>query len=187
MTTNISLYPFESSRKIWYFADYPEEESESSWINKLQKLLIRLFGDTNAEYYRSYCQNPYVEGYSVESESLTYSIEQSLHTIFDLLHIDIAHPAEVFDYILQSPGLDLIVMYACILTENEFRCDSTITLDIYQDPESDDRYLTIYVRQNEYDTNIIKRMDKICDEYEPTLNDQSGWLLLTTDFKSPAI
>jgi len=181
MTTNLSGYPFESPKKVWYFADLPEEKaSEDSWITKLRNLIIRLFGDTYACY-----QDPYTGYAPGESESLSYTVEQSLRTILDLVQIEIAHPAEVFDYILQNPGLDLVTMYACILTKDEFRHDATITLDLYQDPESDDRYLTIYVRQERYDEDIIARMDRICDKYEPALRGQSGWLLLTTDFKSP--
>lgn len=181
MTTNLSGYPFESSKKVWYFAELPEEkESEESWITKFRNLIIRLFSDTYA-----YSQNSYTGYAPGESESLSYTIEQSLRAILDLVQIEITHPAEVFDYILLNPGLDLVTMYACILTKDEFRHDATITLDLYQDPESDDRYLTIYVRQKEYDPNIIARMDRICDEYEPALRDQSGWLLLTTDYGLP--
>lgn len=181
MTTYLSGYPFESQRKVWYFADLPEEEGpEDSWITKLRNLVIRLFGDTYAYY-----QDPYVEYAPGDSASLSYTVEQSLLTILDLLHIEIIHRAEVLEYILQNPGLDLVAMYACILTEDEFRHDATITLNLYQDQESDDRYLTIYVRQERYDDDIIARMDRICDEYEPALRGQSGWILLTTDFKSP--
>lgn len=181
MTTHLSGYPFESPRKVWYFADLPEEkESEESWITKLRDLIIRLFSDTYACY-----QDPYTEDALGESACLSYTVEQSLLTILDLVDIEIAHPAEVLDYILQNPGIDLVTMYACLLTKDEFRHDAAITLDLYQDPESDDHYLTIYVRQKEYDPNIIARMDRICDEYEPALRGQSGWLLLTTDYKSP--
>lgn len=182
MTTYLSGYPFESPGKVWYFAELPEEkESEESWITKLRNLVIRLFSDTYACYQDTY--TGYAPG---ESESLSYTVEQSLRAILEILQVEISHPAEVFDYILQNPGLDLVTMYACMLTKDEFRRDATITLDLYQDPESDDRYLTIYVRQKEYDKNILKRIDKICDEYEPALKGQSGWLLLTTDYKHPS-
>jgi len=184
--TNISAYPFESSRRGWYYAgDLLIDEREDSWITKLRNLINRLFSDTNAQTYESLYQQSNAIDYPVESESISYTIERSLLEILEILHINIAHRGEVLDYIVRNSGLDLVVMYACILTENEFRHDSTITLDIFQDTESRDEYLTLYVRQEEYDRDIIARMDRICDEYEPALTGQSGWVLLTTDYKSP--
>lgn len=182
MTTSIPSYPFESSRRVWNFPDLPEEKgSEDSWITKLRDRINRLFRDTSARYQDNYASDAHSE-----SPSLSYTTEFSLPTLLAKLHITIAHPAEVIDYILQNPSIGPVVMYACLLTEEGFRHDATITLDLYQDPESDDHYLTIYVRQKEYDKNILKRIDKICDEYEPALKGQSGWLLLTTDYKHPS-
>jgi len=110
---------------------------------------------------------------------------RSLRTILDGLAVGIEHPAEVFGYLRRNPGLAPIVVYACTLTKGEFGGNSTITLDIYQDLDGDDRYLTIYVRQERYDDDIIARMDRVCERYEPALTGLTGWLLLTTDYKAP--
>ncbi len=45
--------------------------------------------------------------------------------------------------------------------------------------------ITIYVRQTQYDPDIIEKIDAICREYEPALEGQNGWILVTTDFSPP--
>ena len=71
------------------------------------------------------------------------------------------------------------------MTVEEFGSTSEITLDIAHDYENSDRCLVVYVRQKKYEDDIITRMDRICDLYEPNLKGLSGWLLLTTDYRPP--
>ena len=128
-------------------------------------------------------QNEYWQG----STSIYPAVETSLLGLRDILGFAFPNPGEVVEYLVQNPGLYDVVMYACSMTAEEFGSTSGITLDIFHDSESGDRYLTLYVRQKKYDDDIIARMDRICDLYEPGLNGLSGWLLLTTDYKPPSI
>ena len=118
---------------------------------------------------------------------MNQTIETSLLGLKDILGFVFPHPGEVVDYLVQNPGLYDVVMYACSMTVEEFGGTSEIILDIFHDSENNDRYLTLYVRQERYEDNIIEKMDRICDRYEPSLKDLSGWLLLTTDYRPPSV
>ena len=60
-----------------------------------------------------------------------------------------------------------------------------LSLELYKDPEVDDRYLTIYVRQKNYDSEIIKRIDKVSERFDDLLEKVSSFLLLTADSRRP--
>jgi len=180
------INPFEVPRKSYYYASYLDETvSYPSSQKSCAKILNQLFGSISLEYCEFVAHKIAQNENWQDSTSIYPAIEASLLGLRDVLGFAFPHPGEVVDYLIQNPGLYDVVMYACSMTEEEFGRTSEITLDIYHDPESDDHYLTIYVRQERYDEDIIARMDRICDKYEPALRGQSGWLLLTTDFKSP--
>ena len=60
-----------------------------------------------------------------------------------------------------------------------------LSLELYNDPDIDDRYLTLYVRQEPYASDIIDRIEAVCDEFLPQLEAASGFFLVTTDFRRP--
>ncbi len=60
-----------------------------------------------------------------------------------------------------------------------------LSLELYNDPEIDDKYLTLYVRQEHYGDSIMDVIDSISAEYEEELPGTSGWMIVTTDFAPP--
>jgi hypothetical protein len=56
---------------------------------------------------------------------------------------------------------------------------------MYRDPEIDDRYLTLYVRLEKYDSGVPERIDAVRRQFEQKLEQVSGDFLLTTDFRPP--
>ena len=60
-----------------------------------------------------------------------------------------------------------------------------LSLELYKDPEFDDQYLMLYVRQNGYDLSIMDRIDAVPEELAPKLDRVAGRLLITTDFCLP--
>jgi hypothetical protein len=113
------------------------------------------------------------------------TIESSLLFLQYYLGFRFTNPEGVIDYLQKHRSLYDITLYACILTEEKFGSRAQISLEVYQDPEIDDQYLTIYVRQNEYEPDIIEKIDTICEEYAPALAGELGYLLVTTDFHPP--
>ena len=115
------------------------------------------------------------------------TIENSLRFLQFYLGFQFPNPGEVIEYLQKHRGIYDVTLYACTLTEEKFGSSAQISLELYQDPEIEDCYLTIYVRQREYQEDIIKKINEICKEYAPTLTGEEGYILVTTDFRSPLV
>jgi hypothetical protein len=60
-----------------------------------------------------------------------------------------------------------------------------LTLELYKDPEVDDRYLTMYVRKEQYEADIWDHLQSISERFNNQLEEVPGYFLLTTDFSRP--
>ncbi len=89
---------------------------------------------------------------------------------------------EVEDYLSEHAGLRSILGPVCQRMRSEFGPHAELSLIVYRDPEIQDRYLTLYVRQRKYDSNIIDRIEQISAEFEAGVSASSGHLLISTDF-----
>jgi hypothetical protein len=58
-----------------------------------------------------------------------------------------------------------------------------LALEVYKAPEIDDRYLTLYIRQEKYQSGIIDRIEAVTSQFMAQLEAASGYLLITTDFR----
>lgn len=88
-------------------------------------------------------------------------------------------------YLLLFPDMiDVVGMIGEAVLER-FSPPSQVALELFKDPESDDQYLTVYVRQEQYDEGILDVLDEISGQFDDMLCDTSGWLLITTDFQDP--
>jgi hypothetical protein len=113
------------------------------------------------------------------------TIENSLLYLQYYLGFRFPAPEEVIDYLQKHRSLYDITLYACTLTEEKFGSHAQISLELYKDPEIDDQYLTIYVRQTEYEPDIIEKIDTVCREFAPSMTGEQGYILVTTDFYPP--
>jgi len=104
----------------------------------------------------------------------------SLRTI----EVILPHPSDVIDYV--ENHLDLVDVLYPIAEElsQSFGPEAELSLELYSDPEFDDRYLTFYVRQNEYG-DVLDKIDLVQQKFSPELEKKSGYLLITTDFRPP--
>jgi len=188
MYLNQYTFLFErTSQKSWIDSEeYFKEIEEGDFLQtKLYKLLIRLFSNTTIESAELISSIIHLDNNDFSSSSYYNSIESSFLLLKNYLGIKFPDSGDVIEYITQHPAIYDVTLYGCLRTREEFYTDSEISLELYKCPESSDKYLTIYVRQDNYTDDIIERMDKICDEYEDALTGQSGWLLLTTDYEPP--
>jgi len=115
---------------------------------------------------------------------VTSQIEALLRHI-ELRHILIPKPGELRQYLLRHQDMIDLLRHACETTSNRFGIRSQLSLKVYRDPEIEDQYLTLYVRQEQYDEQILDEIEEIRLRYEDLLADRSGWLLVTTDFRPP--
>jgi len=176
------ISPFGHYRKTWVWDDCREDDPQF-WRQKLNERLEMLLQNTFSD---SVISEQFLTGWQSESGFINaMTIEGSLRALQNYLGFEFPHPSEVIEYLLQHRNFYDIVLLACVLTEEKFGQNSQISLERYSDPEIDDEYLTIYVRQATYEPDIISKIDAICEEYTKVLDIDQGYLLVTTDFQPP--
>ena len=89
---------------------------------------------------------------------------------------------EVLEYLYEFPDLLDVIPKALTATRKQFP-NAQFSLQVYQDPEIDDKYLALYVRLKRYDDFIIERIEAAEAEFIGLLANKKGWLQLTTDFQ----
>ena len=92
---------------------------------------------------------------------------------------------DIAAYLQQHPDMTSLVAQLAFAAREQLPRDAQLSLELYRDPEIDDTYLTLYVRQRHYIHNLTKRTHAIMDEFDHELATCSGWLLLTTDYRPP--
>ena len=101
------------------------------------------------------------------------------------IQVIVPNPEEVCDYLSCYPDIIELVIFACEETRSRFLLPTQLSLELYRDPEIDDQYLTLYVRQKKYEKNIMDIIEEIRLIYCDELADKKGYFLLTTDFQFP--
>jgi hypothetical protein len=92
---------------------------------------------------------------------------------------------DVESYLARHSDLEGLVEAICKKARAEFGVSAELALQVYEDPEIDDRYLTLYVRQETYAHDIIDRIEVVSGEFHRQLESASGYVLVTTDFRNP--
>ena len=90
---------------------------------------------------------------------------------------------DVEGYLAGHSALQALLPRICERVRAEFGGDAELSLELYLDPEIEDRYLTLYVRQDRYDANIVERLDQLAEQFADELERCTGDVLLTTDFR----
>lgn len=112
------------------------------------------------------------------------SIEPMLEFLASI-QVIVPNPEEVCDYLGRYPDIIELVMLACEETRNRFSLTTQLSIERYSDPEIDDEYLTLYVRQKEYDGSIMDVIEEIWSTYDDELSTKQGDFFVTTDFDFP--
>ena len=94
-------------------------------------------------------------------------------------------PEAVRQYLLRYPDLMPALRTACSSTAERFRGRAQVSLEIWRDPEGEEAYPTLYVRQDHYDPGILDEVEAVSLCFEEQLGASGGWLLVTTDFAPP--
>ena len=92
---------------------------------------------------------------------------------------------EVKSYLFHHPDMIDLVQPICKAVLDRFPPPSQVALELFKDSEGDDQYLTVHVRQEQYDEDILDVLDEVSNQFDDILCDTSGWLLVTTDFQDP--
>lgn len=99
--------------------------------------------------------------------------------------IVIPKPQEVTGYLSDHLDMNRVVLSVCETAASKFCGTAQLSLELFQDPESSDKHLTLYVRQENYNEDIMDIIEEIWEEHDKDFANMSGWLLVTTDFQPP--
>lgn len=97
----------------------------------------------------------------------------------------VPNPIDVESYLAQHPDLAELLDEFCAIIRAAFGTPTELSLEVYDDPEIDDQYLTLYIRQTTYPHDMIDRIDAVCVGFHRKLEAVSGYFLVTTDFRRP--
>ena len=89
------------------------------------------------------------------------------------------------DYLVRHPAVRRPLMEVWSAALKEFRPDAEISVELFSEPDEDDEYLTLYVRQEEYQDDILDRIDAIRAQLRRSPSANTGRVFLTTDFQPP--
>jgi hypothetical protein len=120
-------------------------------------------------------------------ETLT-TPSQETHDALDRLttfNVLVTGRDEIAGYLTHHSDLEMLLEGICSKVREVFGPDAELALELYKDPEIDDRYLTLYVRQEKYQPGIIDRIEAVASQFMTQLETASGYLLITTDFRRP--
>ena len=89
----------------------------------------------------------------------------------------------VTSYISAHPDTGPLLEHLASKLRASFGNNADVTLEVYCDPEIDDRYLTFYVRKPDLSPSDMELIDHISEEFSPGLATASGWVVVMPDFR----
>jgi hypothetical protein len=103
----------------------------------------------------------------------------------EAMGITIPHVQKVMDYLRRHSDLLDIVLKGCRAARETFSTDTELSLEMYSDPDIEDAYPTLYIRQKHYDEQIFTSIENVNSTYESDLVGKAGWFLVTSDLRTP--
>ena len=121
--------------------------------------------------------------YSQKTTDVTSEVERTLTRLQQNQQVAIPRSAEIRDYLLLYPDMTSRLPIVCQIARFYLESRPQLSLELYRDPEIDDSYLTLYVRQKDYNEALLNEIETLSEACNSVLKDSSGWLLITTDFR----
>ena len=94
-------------------------------------------------------------------------------------------PSKVRNFLYSHPDIAGLANIVSEKVYDNFDIGVQLSLEIEDDDVPNSEYLVLNVRVPEYDNSVMDRIRKIRERYYDSLDDMSGWFLLTTDYCSP--
>jgi hypothetical protein len=168
---------------------FEEPLSERDKIERLQDCAIKteltdkLYVIDNLNFYLPEGNETQQDTNANNQEGLPQRIEDVMNQL-SLNHITIPAPDEIRSYLFTySDMADVLSSVTDIVTER-FRESARLSLEIYKDPEAEDKYLSLYIRQENYDDAFFESLNDVRARYNELLNGKTGWIVVTTDFNT---
>jgi len=100
----------------------------------------------------------------------------------------ISNISDVRDYLFRHKDIVDLTRRACRRAKDVFESEpgAQLVLELERDPEFGDEHLTLEVRLGSYeDVDIWGKIDQVSAEFDKQISGESGWLLITTDYRHP--
>ena len=97
--------------------------------------------------------------------------------------VKVTDGSELEQYLANHPDLVPVLEDVCARLRDAFGSDAELSFEFYKDPEQQDQYPVLYVRQTPYEASILNRIETVVTPFMPQLEDASGHFLVTTDFR----
>ncbi|MGI8551547.1 MAG: hypothetical protein ACR2PL_12310 [Dehalococcoidia bacterium] len=111
---------------------------------------------------------------------------ERLQALLSDMGILIPDPDGVISYLERHQESLSPLLSLCKQAVECFAEDSQVSLELYNDREIDESYLTLYVRQAVYSSDLIDRIEQLADSFDGQ-ELGTAWPLLTTDFVPPRV
>lgn len=127
---------------------------------------------------------------TVDESSVALSFDDPLQiertiSILRTKGISVPEPQIIIDFLSSCPDMINLLLKVSLDARVIFNEDTQISVELYVDPEINDEILTLYVRQNIYEGDILDNIENFRSKYEFEISQRSEWLHITTDFRKP--
>lgn len=116
---------------------------------------------------------------------LSLGIVVDYHVMLLSRYVRVPKPIDLSQYLSRHPGIEIVAVSVCQKAATRLQWRGQLSLEVYHDPEVEDEYLILYLRQHKYDPHILDIIESLNRETETEKIRTSGWLLVTTDFQPP--
>ena len=125
---------------------------------------------------------------STKSSSRRKSSRPSLSALLRQVEVGdviVPNPKEVLAYLARYRKLAALLREICREVRAQFPLPYEVALELYKDPEIDDRYLGLYVRQAPLNPDLLDHVEDFRERFYDRLHRVSGHLHITADFRKP--
>ncbi|MHC9544960.1 MAG: hypothetical protein AB9903_36055 [Vulcanimicrobiota bacterium] len=131
----------------------------------------------------SFCSSQYRQIPEEAPSSITYEIQKILEIIEKMgLRIDMIN--DVTSYLLLFPDIMDVLPIICNRVMSKIGANDRVYLQLYNDPEIEDKYLTILIRTRDYKEEFMTIIDALSDDCLKLIENKNGWLIITIDFQN---
>jgi hypothetical protein len=99
--------------------------------------------------------------------------------------LSIPDKTAVSSFISQHSDLLNVISAICPTLRKTFHSGDQFSLEVYSDPETLRESLKLFIRQNEYQDDILEKINSIRNEFRELIYKASTRLHITTDFNPP--
>lgn len=100
-------------------------------------------------------------------------------------YVQVPRPDDVRQYLMKHPDMAAVVGSTCERARRNARSPLQLSLELYRDPEIDDEYLSLYLRQPTYGKELLRLIEHLNRQSDVEMKGRSGWMLISTDFHPP--